>query len=44
MSLMQEMSQRALDLGVPMSVHFDITYRCTSAACTATSIMTTTAR
>ena len=28
MSLMQEMSQRALDLGVPMSVHFDITYRC----------------
>ena len=25
---MQEMSQRALDLGVPMSVHFDITYRC----------------
>jgi len=22
------MSQRALDLGVPMSVHFDITYRC----------------
>jgi len=26
--LMQEMSQRALDLGVPMSVHFDITYRC----------------
>ena len=27
-SLMQEMSQRALDLGVPMSVHFDITYRC----------------
>ena len=28
MSLMQEMSQRALDLGVPMSVHFDVTYRC----------------
>ena len=28
MSLIQEMSQRALDLGVPMSVHFDITYRC----------------
>ena len=28
MTLMQEMSQRALDLGVPMSVHFDITYRC----------------
>jgi AdoMet-dependent heme synthase len=27
-SLVQEMSQRALDLGVPMSVHFDITYRC----------------
>jgi AdoMet-dependent heme synthase len=27
-SLIQEMSQRALDLGVPMSVHFDITYRC----------------
>ncbi len=26
--LMQEMNQRALDLGVPMSVHFDITYRC----------------
>ncbi len=28
MSLIQEMSQRALNLGVPMSVHFDITYRC----------------
>ena len=28
MSLVQEMSLRALDLGVPMSVHFDITYRC----------------
>ncbi len=28
MSLMQEMGQRALDLGVPMSVHFDVTYRC----------------
>jgi AdoMet-dependent heme synthase len=28
MSLMQEMNQRALDLGVPMSVHFDVTYRC----------------
>ena len=28
MTLMQEMSQRALDLGVPMSVHFDVTYRC----------------
>ena len=28
MSLMQEMSLRALDLGVPISVHFDITYRC----------------
>ena len=25
---MEEMSRRALDLGVPMSVHFDITYRC----------------
>jgi len=28
MTLMQEMSQRALDLGVPLSVHFDVTYRC----------------
>ncbi len=28
LSLMQEMGQRALDLGVPMSVHFDVTYRC----------------
>ncbi len=28
LGLLQEMSQRALDLGVPMSVHFDITYRC----------------
>jgi AdoMet-dependent heme synthase len=28
MTLMQEMSQRALELGVPVSVHFDITYRC----------------
>jgi radical SAM protein with 4Fe4S-binding SPASM domain len=27
-SLMQEMSNRALELGVPLSVHFDITYRC----------------
>src|SRR5579862_3595116 len=25
---MQEMSQRALELGVPVSVHFDLTYRC----------------
>jgi radical SAM protein with 4Fe4S-binding SPASM domain len=28
MSLMLEMNQRALDLGVPLSVHLDITYRC----------------
>jgi AdoMet-dependent heme synthase len=28
MSLMMEMNQRALDLGVPLSVHLDITYRC----------------
>lgn len=25
---MQEMAQRALDLGVPLSVHMDVTYRC----------------
>ena len=28
MSLMAEMNQRALQLGVPLSVHLDITYRC----------------
>jgi radical SAM protein with 4Fe4S-binding SPASM domain len=28
MSLMQEMNERALDLGVPLGVHLDITYRC----------------
>ena len=28
MSLMTEMNQRALRLGVPLSVHFDLTYRC----------------
>jgi radical SAM protein with 4Fe4S-binding SPASM domain len=28
MTLMQEMGQRALDLGVPISVHLDVTYRC----------------
>jgi AdoMet-dependent heme synthase len=27
-SLMQEMNQRALDLGVPLGVHLDVTYRC----------------
>ena len=28
MSLMEEMSNRALALGVPLSVHLDLTYRC----------------
>src|SRR3979409_1162075 len=28
MSLLAEMNQKALGLGIPMSVHFDITYRC----------------
>src|SRR2546428_13617840 len=28
MTLMQEMNQRALDAGVPLSVHLDVTYRC----------------
>jgi radical SAM protein with 4Fe4S-binding SPASM domain len=28
MSLMQEMAQRALDRGVPLSVQLDVTYRC----------------
>jgi AdoMet-dependent heme synthase len=28
MSLMAEMNQRALNLGVPLSVHLDVTYRC----------------
>ena len=28
MSLMGEMSQKAFDLGVPISVHLDVTYRC----------------
>ncbi len=27
-NLIQEMSQRALDAGVPLGVHFDVTYRC----------------
>ena len=27
-SLLKEMSQRALDLGVPLGVQFDVTYRC----------------
>jgi radical SAM protein with 4Fe4S-binding SPASM domain len=27
-SLMQEMNQRALKAGIPLSVHFDVTYRC----------------
>ena len=28
MSLLAEMNQKALNLGVPISVHLDITYRC----------------
>jgi radical SAM protein with 4Fe4S-binding SPASM domain len=28
MSLMQEMNERALELGVPFGVHLDVTYRC----------------
>src|SRR3989454_6591095 len=28
MSLMDTMNQRAMELGVPFAVHFDITYRC----------------
>src|SRR5215813_11982487 len=28
MSLMEEVGQRALNSGVPLSVHFDVTYRC----------------
>jgi AdoMet-dependent heme synthase len=28
MSLMEELSSRALELGVPISVHLDLTYRC----------------
>ena len=28
MSLMQEMNQRALALGVPLSAHIDLTFRC----------------
>lgn len=28
MSLLAEMNQRALNLGIPLSVHLDITYRC----------------
>src|SRR5581483_7657963 len=28
MTLLQEMNERALDLGVPLGVHLDITYRC----------------
>ncbi|MGC1373928.1 MAG: radical SAM protein, partial [Candidatus Sulfotelmatobacter sp.] len=28
MSLMAEMNQKALKLGLPLSVHFDLTYRC----------------
>ena len=28
MTIMQEMTQRALERGIPLSAHFDITYRC----------------
>ena len=28
MSLLAEMNQKALGLGIPISVHLDITYRC----------------
>jgi AdoMet-dependent heme synthase len=28
MSLMQEMNERALELGVPLAIHLDVTYRC----------------
>ncbi len=28
MSLVQEMNERAIELGVPLSVHLDVTYRC----------------
>jgi radical SAM protein with 4Fe4S-binding SPASM domain len=28
MSLMQQMNERALELGVPLGVHLDVTYRC----------------
>ena len=28
MSLIVEMNQKAMDFGIPLSVHFDITYRC----------------
>ncbi len=28
MSLMQEMNEKALELGVPLGVHLDVTYRC----------------
>src|SRR5439155_12116946 len=28
MSLMDTMNQRAMELGVPFAVHFDVTYRC----------------
>jgi AdoMet-dependent heme synthase len=28
LSLMQEMNQRALELGIPLALHLDITYRC----------------
>jgi len=28
MSLFAEMTERALELGIPISVHLDVTYRC----------------
>src|ERR1043165_5468403 len=28
MSLLAEMNQKALDMGVPLTVHLDVTYRC----------------
>ena len=31
MSLLAEMNQKALGLGIPISVHLDITYRCNEA-------------
>src|SRR5260370_36284162 len=28
MSLMEQMNQRAMELGVPLAIHLDVTYRC----------------
>ncbi len=44
MTLMQEMTQRALETGIPLSAHFDSPIAAMNAAFTAISITTIMAR